>query len=312
MTKISQYHVQPAGGEVTEPAETCGIQKDSMTRSAFLTVLLLMIVPAAFGQALPAAEGAPISTGFALPRAAGTLQYAVSAAETLSWGYYSNSGVSSSTILNGDLAYLSISKNFPFSAVLAGGRSWANSGQPSYSFVNLGMSQVANIGRWNFVFSDSVSYLPGTPTTGVAGVTGLGDIGVTPVQNNGQGVLTNYSSRVQNTVSGSLQREVTGKTSVYGSGSYGIVRFLNDSAAYAALDNNSISGSGGFTHHLNVRNNFGGSYTYSTYTFAGHNVSTAPPGFTSQTASFSYSHQFTRKVGMSFSAGPQWSKIDVM
>ena len=31
---------------------------------------------AAFAQALPAAEASPISTGFTLPRAAGSLQYA--------------------------------------------------------------------------------------------------------------------------------------------------------------------------------------------------------------------------------------------
>jgi hypothetical protein len=53
------------------------------------------------GQALPAAEAAPISTGFALPRAAGTLNYAVSASESLSWGYYGNQGAAAGTNLSG-------------------------------------------------------------------------------------------------------------------------------------------------------------------------------------------------------------------
>ena len=111
-----------------------------------LTVLLITVAPAAFGQALPAAQASPISTGFELPMAAGTLQYAVSASESLDWGYYSNSGATEGTNLTGDLGFISTSKRDPFSAVISGGHTWASNG-PGYSFVSLGLSQVISAGR---------------------------------------------------------------------------------------------------------------------------------------------------------------------
>src|SRR5258708_16613729 len=93
----------------------------SAPASFVLAMLLFAIAPAAFGQALPAAEASPISTGFALPMVAGTFQYAITASESLSWGFYSNSGVSTGTSLSGDAAYISSSLRAPFSMVVAGG-----------------------------------------------------------------------------------------------------------------------------------------------------------------------------------------------
>src|SRR5665213_1982800 len=145
----------------------------SRPRVRFAAIALALTFPAALaanGQALPAAEASPISTGFGIPRVAGTLQWAVTGSETLSWGYYANSGAAAATNLSGDMAYLSNSKQDPFSMVFAAGRSWSTSGEPSYTFLSLGLSQVINVGRWNFVLSDSVSYLPGTPIFGLSGV----------------------------------------------------------------------------------------------------------------------------------------------
>ena len=85
---------------------------------------------AAIGQAIPAAEASPISTGFSLPRVAGSLQWAVTASESLTWGYYSTSGAAESTNLSGDVAYISNSTKDPFSVVVSGGRSWATSRVP--------------------------------------------------------------------------------------------------------------------------------------------------------------------------------------
>ena len=116
-----------------------------------LVVLFMPIGNSVFAQALPAAEASPISTGFALPTTLGSLQYAVSASQSLIWGYYGNSGVGAATNLTGDIAYLSDSKKDPFSLVFSGGHSFSESGQGSYNFLNLGFSQVANVGRWNFV-----------------------------------------------------------------------------------------------------------------------------------------------------------------
>src|ERR1017187_6654635 len=97
-------------GSAREPAAEPALQECVMKCRVFLTVLLITVAPAAFGQALPAAQASPISTGFELPMIAGTLQYAVSASESLSWGYYNNSGITEVTNLTGDLGFISTSK----------------------------------------------------------------------------------------------------------------------------------------------------------------------------------------------------------
>ena len=174
MTNIPQSVIQSAVRSVswiaTQPLTEYLVRPAALPRLLLLALLFVTVAPSMLGQALPAAEAAPISTGFALPRAAGTLNYAVSASESLSWGYYGNQGAASGTNLSGDLGYISNSKLHPFSAVFSGGHSWSTSGQPSYSFLNLAMSQVLSLKRWSIVVSDSVSYLPGTPTTGLSGI----------------------------------------------------------------------------------------------------------------------------------------------
>ena len=141
---------------------------------------------------------------------------------------------------------------------------------------------------------------------------GVGDLGVTPVQvgaDTGQGVLTNYSTRVNNTSSGSVQRALTGRTSLNGFASYGILRFVG-SGVDAGLESNSVSGGGGLSHQFDARNSLGGNFAYSSYTFVGATYGVAAPSFTSQTASGFYTHQFTRKIGISLSAGPQWTNVE--
>lgn len=285
-----------------------------------LLVVCLLSGRIAFTQALPAAEAAPISTGFALPTTLGSLQYALSASQSLNWGYYGNSGVWAMTNLSGDLAYLSNSKRHPFSTVLSGGRSFSESGQASYSFASVGVSQVASFGRWSIVLSDSVSYLPGTPVGGLSGVPGVGDLGITPVQvgtDTGQGVLTNYSSRISNLAAVTLSRQLTGKTSLNASGTDSISKFINtnlnsgNASSGAGLDSDSASGGGGINHQLNARTSFGGNYSYSSSQYPGNSLGVATPSFSSQTVSGFVSHQFSRKLSGNMSAGPEWSKVSV-
>jgi hypothetical protein len=271
---------------------------------------------AARAQALPAAEASPVSTGFTLPNVGGSLNWAVSASESLAWGYYGSSGNATGTNLSGDVAYLSRSKYHPFSMVLNAGRSWGTSGLPSYLFVGLGLSQGFNVGKWNFVLSDNVSYTPSTPLVGLSGIPGLGDLGVSPVQvgpDSGQGVLSNYSPEVNNIGSGSVQRQITGKTSLNASGSYIILRFVKgvDTAGQYGLDSDGITGSAGFTHRVDERTTFGGNYAYSSYIYKNNLSSGIPePNFVSQVASFTYSHHLSRKFDLNLAAGPDWTQIN--
>lgn len=297
-----------AGAHVHAKARAVGLR--GFTSIAVLAaVTLVPFVRDARAQALPAAQASPVLTGFALPSGEGTLQYGVSASEILTSGYYSgNSGLASATNLSGDLGYVSGSKADPFSMIFSGGHSWSDSIQPSYSYLNLALSQVITTRLWTFIVSDSVSYLPLTPVTGLSGVAGVGDLGAGPaptVGDPGQGLLTNYSTRVSNVASGTLSINFTGKTSLSGTGSYAIMRFLGNYGGYG-YDTTQESGSGGLTHRFSERNSVSGNYLYSNFAYQ-----LGQPGFTSQTATLMYTHQFTRKLGGTVAAGPQWTSLNL-
>jgi hypothetical protein len=281
-----------------------------LARVLLAVVLVMTVVPSTLGQALPAAEAAPISTGFSLPRTAGTLNWGVTASEALTWGYYGNQGPAAGTNLTGDVGFISNSRLYPFSLVFSGGHSWANTGAPSASFMSLGMSQVVNIKRWNIVVTDSLSYLPGTPIAGLSGVPGVGDLGASPTGvDTTQGVLTAYSDRISNSTSGSVQRQLTGRTSFSVSGSYAITRFLG--SGNQGLGSNSENGGASMSHQINARMSLGGGYSYSTSSYPGNNAGAPSPGFASQSASLQFSRQLTRRLSMTLSGGPQWTSVNI-
>jgi hypothetical protein len=273
-------------------------------------------------QALPAAEASPVSTGFSLPTASGSLTYALSGSESLNWGFFSNSAFTQSTNVSGDLGYISNSKHDPFSAVLTGGRAFGTGGQPSYNFVGAGLSQVIAVKHWNYVLSDNVSYLPQTPAVGFAGLPGLGDIGISPVllgviptstiATPAQGVLTNYEQRVENTASGSFTRDFTAKTSLRGSGAYSISRFVDNSPQQnSGVDYDVVSGGGGIFHAYTRRTTVGGNFEYSDFTYVASSRGIPTPEIKTQTATVVFQHQYTRKFSLDAAGGPQWTTIDL-
>ncbi len=188
--------------------------------------------------------------------------------------------------------------------------------------------------------------MPQTASTGLSGIPGAGDLGVTPVPtganpgptgvnpvqtgpapgqpgptpaptsaNPGQGVLSGFSTRVTNTSSLSLQRQLTGKTSFNASGSYVLIRFLNNSGSTtvpssAGLDSDGDSAGAGLSHRIDARNSLAGNFAYARNTYSGTSSGIRQPGFSSQTASLQFTHQFTRKLSTSLAAGPQWTSID--
>ena len=310
-------------------AKSCG--RARQRRQFFLnclSVLLGVVLSAAAArsaaaQALPAAEASPISTGFSLPVTSGSLTYALSASETVNWGFFSNSTETESTNVSGDLGYISNSKRDPFSALLSGGHSFGTGGQPNYNFASAGLSQVIAVKHWTYVLSDNVSYLPESPAIGFGGLPGLGDIGISPVLLGviptstiapaSQGVLTNYATRVDNSASGSFSRDFTAKTSLRGSAAYVIQRFPLDSPLpqNSGLDSNGITGGGGVFHAYTPRTTIGGNFEYSDYSFVGHTHGITAPDFKTQTATLNFQHQYTRKFLLNAAGGPQWTTIEL-
>lgn len=314
------------GTSADEPARTeypgsASVAARARMRGHCRSMVLLSTVAAlltgaerARAQALPAATASPVSTGFELPTTAGSLQFSLGASESLSSGYYSGSGWVSQTGANGNVALITTSRTAPFSMVLSSGYAWSTGGVPSTEYVSFAASQSLNTKHWAFVLSDSVSYLPSTPSVGLAGVPGTGDVGVSTVLlgDSVQGPLTENSDRVSNSASLSVSRPITGRLSAQASGSYSTIRFLGDAAvtdAYTAgygqgLDSDGYTGSGGLSYVVNARNTLMANFAYSNFTY-----SADLPGFSSKTASVTISHLFTRKLTGSLSIGPQWTTV---
>jgi hypothetical protein len=271
-----------------------------VAQNALLLLPLGGIALPALGQAVPAATTQAPYQGFMLPTVGGSLQWAVSASETVTVGYNGSGGTAASTNFSGDVAYISASENHPFSMIYTGGELISDTGnEPNSFFSDLALSQVWKTKNWVFIGSDTVSYLPDSPTTGLSGVLGVGDLGNTPVTSSlGQDILTTNNPRVDNAVSGSVVRTLTGATSLHATGSYEVLRFLDDTND--AIDSNQVGASAGIEHRINARNSIGASYAYSSFTYE-----TGTFSFITQSVFLDYTREWTKQLTMSATIGPQ-------
>jgi hypothetical protein len=122
-------------------------------------------------------------------------------------------------------------------------------------------------------------------------------------------VLTYSGNRIANYLSGGIERRLTGKTSISGSGSWSVLHFLDENAG---LDTTTVSGQVALNHRIDARNSASLSAVYATYDTNGI-YATLPAGFPSNNVTYetkgvnvSYSRQWTRLLATDVSAGPQW------
>lgn len=268
-----------------------------------LLPLTASLATLASAQAVPTATAAtpsPATFFRSLPLIDGQFDYALNASEVVETGYGSNNGAYYSTNLSGDIVYTSKSTSRPFSAVYAGGILISNqSNQATEPFQSLSLSQ-GFIGRgWAFSFSDSVSYLPSSPTVGLSGIPGTGDLGSQPVftgDGPAQNVLTTNSARVSNSATAGVSRQLTATTSLSGTASYGILRFLGG----YGFDNSQIAGSLSLSHEFDARDTGSLSASYAVFSYPGSY------SFTSRGLTAGFSRRLTRNLTAQASAGPLW------
>ncbi len=245
------------------------------------------------------------SPGFRLPTVGGMLGYSLSASQSVSSGLYSQGGALSTTNLSGNVALMTSGSKHPFSMIYSGGYLFSNQGQQSPYYQNLALSQAFRVKRWSFSVSDGVSYIPETPSTGLSGIPGVGDLTTDPVEvgpTSGLGVLTQFGPRVFNSTNGSVDRAITGRLSFDGTGYVSILRYLGSSGSGASgYDSTTDGGSGGLNYRLDVRNSVGANYNYSRYSYGGVSSS-----FDSQGLSAVFSRLWTRRFSTVLSGGPQW------
>ncbi len=279
----------------------------------FPIAMSVLALPMLHGQAVPTASPsiAPpgtVPTSSSAP-IAGEFNYSLTASESYVTGYQGTTGSGSSTNFSGQAVYTSNSETHPLSVIYAGGYFFGNGSDiTASSYQNLGVSQILSGRRWRLGVGDTITFLPSSGLYGLSGVPGSGDIGTTPIttgQIPTQSILTNFGEQVTNTVSGSVSRDITGKTFIDGFGSYSLQRFLQ-----TGLNNNSVSASTSLGHRFDPRNSLSVGYTFSKFGFRTPVSGLNSFSFIANGISASYSHAFDRKFSMQVSAGPQWLSSD--
>jgi hypothetical protein len=286
--------------------------KEGMKIQTLISALLLSMVSSiAQGQALPTAESSMVSTlGPNLPNLDGVFHYALSASEVIQLGYFQSGETTYATDLSGNAAYTSPSATRPFSMLFAGGVVLANQAAGgTTSFWNISASQGYVTRHWIFNISDSFSFLPQSPTTGLSGIAGVGDLGAFPTQGPGAGpiggIITTSGDRIGNALSGSVERTLTSNTSISGSGTWGVLHYL-DSDANSGLDTSQVSGTVALNHRIDARSSIGVSAVYSTYSYSGEGAGVNTPDFQTRGLNLLYQRVLSRTLSFNASVGPQW------
>jgi hypothetical protein len=278
-----------------------------------ISTLLLILPSIAEGQAVPTAVAPISSVGGSpiIPDLDGVLHYAVSGSEIIQVGYNGPSQVTASTALSGDIAYTAKSTTRPFSLLFAGGVFFPNQGgQGTSSFVNVAASQGFIARHWIFNVSDSFSFLPQSPTTGLSGIPGVGDLGAIPVQGPvdgpAGGILTVGGNRYQNTLNGSVERQISHATSISGSGSWSVLNFLDSNLSFQ--NSTQVSGTVALNQRLDARSSASIDAVYSIFTYNGKVVINGfvQPDIETRALNASYQRLLTKSLSVSASAGPLW------
>jgi hypothetical protein len=284
--------------------------KDVMKILVYVSALLLGGGSLLYGQAVPSGNTTISSTGSNpnSPPLDGILHYALSASQVVQFGFYGSNVTTSSTDLSGDVAYTAKSETMPFNMVLAGGVLLSNGqGQGTSTFWNIGATQGLITRHWAFNVSDSFSFLPQSPTTGLSGIPGVGDLGAVPVtgpaQGPGGGVLTFSGNRAINQLSGSAERQLSPATSISGTGSWSIIHFFDENAG---VSSSGVSGSVALNRRLDARSSASVNAVYTTYSYSNTQLSALYPDFQTKGINASYQRLMSRSVSINLSAGPLW------
>jgi hypothetical protein len=278
-----------------------------------ISSLLLILPSIAEGQAVPTAVAPVSSIGGSpiIPNLDGELHYAVTGSEIMQFGYYGSGQVTASTALSGDVAYTSKSTTRPFSLLFAGGVIFPNqTGQGISTFWNVAANQGFTARHWIFNVSDSFSFLPQSPTTGLSGIPGVGDLGAIPVQGPVEGpaggIFTVAGNRYQNTLSGSAERQISHATSISGSGSWSVLNFLDSNLS--SQDSTQVTGSVALNQRLDARSSASIDAVYSIYTYKGAVIINGfpQPDIETRALNASYQRLLTKSLSVGVSAGPLW------
>jgi hypothetical protein len=258
--------------------------------------MLVLAARTAYSQGVPVQTASPAYQGFRIPSTSGTLRYSVSASERISIGYNGDNQTGYSTGASGNVGFITSSVLYPTSVLYSGGYFSGSSAQPSAFYQTVSVAQTINRKFSAFTISDSLAYLPQSPSVGLAGLPGLGDLGANPNPVATQGLLTDVK-QLTNAATALYTRKLTGSTSVSAEGGYTIQRFLGDSTG---LETDAYVAGGQVQHRIDARSSFSAQYSYNNFTYVD-----ASESFNFQSAVASYKRSLTRNISVSLGAGPE-------
>ena len=286
--------------------------KMSKTVGAWMAAAALLLTTGSlsYGQAVPTAVAAASPNPY-LPSLDGIVHYALTASELVQRGLFGTGSTYESTALSGDVSYQGKSVTLPFSLLFAGGVLLPNQqGQGFTTYQNIAVSQGLVTRTWNLNLSDSFSFLPQSPTTGLSGIPGVGDLGVVPTQGPAYGpaggILSNSGDEIGNTVTGSVERQLGHVTSASGSASWSKLYFLNSGSNPYGIDTSQIVGQVGLNRSINARSSASLNAVYAVYDFSGPAAILYAPSFQTRGLNLSYQRTLTRSLNVGASVGPQW------
>lgn len=226
-----------------------------------------------------------------------------------------NSGrrLTAATTIGGQLTFQRVQAQNEFVAEYQGGGTfYASGGNHMRSQQDFRVSY-KRIGRaWAFLLSDAVNYSPEGGGRNGLGFSQLGT-GVSAGGNSfvnlnsqflpNQSITATNSPRVSNTILAEFQKTLGRRSAMTFSGSYGILRFLED----GFIDGNTISFRAGYNYTPTARDTIGFLYGGNLFRFNG----TAQENL-SHTIHISYGRQITGRLSLQMGAGPQVTMFDTI
>jgi hypothetical protein len=105
-----------------------------------------------------------------------------------------------------------------------------------------------------------------------------------------------------------VERQLNRNTSLSGSGSWSVLRFLNDNGTNSGsgLNSSSVSGTVALNRRIDGRSSVSVNAVYSTFSFSGTGSGPAEPDIESRGLNLSYQRVLSRTLSIGVSAGPQW------
>lgn len=225
-----------------------------------------------------------------------------------------SSGWYNTNYVTGDLSLLEAWSRSQIALNYSGGASFSSSNAEggNSAFQQLAFAQSILLNRWIFQIVDQFSQLPessfgfGVGTMiGVPGVSGsLSPIvpGVGNAYNPNQSIFSSYGPRISNVTVAEATYQLTHRSSITASGSYGILHFTQS----GNIDTNSVFGSLGYNYKLTKKDSIGFFYQISTFHFPGN-----PEAYGTQTVSAAYARKITGRLALSLYGGPQFTSMRI-